>query len=195
MVYPIGKRIIPPVISLWIDKVNGLENVPKEGPFIIAANHASYMDHFIIMCTFIPFLDRKVHHLAKKELFDSKLKKVWHSHWGAIPIDRESGGKETLEFAIKALKKGKIIGIHPEGTRSPTGKLQKARTGVARLVLKGKAPVLPVGLIGTYEILPKGKVIPKFKKATMNIGKLMYFDKYYHKPITKKLLNEITTKI
>ncbi|MBI2557946.1 1-acyl-sn-glycerol-3-phosphate acyltransferase [Candidatus Woesearchaeota archaeon] len=193
MVYPIGKRIIPPVVrNLWVKEVSGLENLPKHGPFIIAANHTSYMDH-LIMSLLVEHLDRKIHVLAKKEHFDNVFKKIWHSYVGAIPIDREKGGKETLKWAIKALKEGKIIGIHPEGTRSLTGKLQKAKTGVARLALKAKVPVVPIGLIGTFEILPKGKYVPKLKKAIMNIGKPIYFEKYYNKKINKRMLREATT--
>lgn len=195
MVYPIAKIIIFPVIKFWIKKVNGLQNIPKEGAFIIAANHASYMDHLIIMCTLVPYLNKKVHHLAKKEHFDNFFKKAWHTYAGAIPLDRESGGKEALKLAIKALRNGKIIAIHPEGTRSLTGNLQKAKTGVARLALISKAPVLPVGLIGTFKILPKGKYLPKFKKATMNIGKPMYFEQYYTKKINKKILRNMTDKV
>ncbi|MBI2657804.1 1-acyl-sn-glycerol-3-phosphate acyltransferase [Candidatus Woesearchaeota archaeon] len=195
MVYPIGKIIIPAIIRPWIKEISGLENVPKKGQFIVAANHASYMDHFIIMCTLVPYLDKKIHHLAKKEHFDNIFKKAWHTYAGAIPLDRQKGGKETLRWAIKALKEGKIIAIHPEGTRSMTGKLQRAKTGVARLALISKAPVIPVGLIGTFEILPKGNLIPKAKKATMNIGKPMRFNEYHGKRITKKILREATTKI
>ena len=195
MAYPIGKRIIPPIVKFfWAKEINGLQNLPKKGPFIIAANHASYMDHFM-MSLLIPPLNRKIHFLAKKEHFEGFFKMVWHTYAGAIPTDREKGGKETLKWAIKALKEGKIIGVHPEGTRSLTGKLQKAKTGVAQLALKAKVTIIPIGLIGTFEILPKGKYIPKLKKAVMNIGKPMYFNKYYNKPLNKKLLVEVTTKI
>jgi len=195
MVYPIVRRVVSPIINLWVKKVNGLENVPKNAPFIIAANHASYMDHLIIMCNLVPYLNKKIHHLAKKEHFDNIFKKAWHTYAGAIPLDRESGGKETLRWAVQALKKGKIIAIHPEGTRSLTGKLQKAKTGVARLALISKAPILPIGLIGTFDILPKGKYIPKLKKAIMNIGKPMYFKEYYNKNLNKKILREISNKV
>ena len=195
MVYLIPKLTIIPLVNLWIKEINGLKNIPKKGAFIIAANHASYLDHLMIAGTIISHFDRKVHFLSKKEHFDNPLKAAWHTHVGAIPMDRERGGKEALNVAIKALREGKLIVIHPEGKRSLTGKLQKAKTGVARLALKSKSPVIPVGLIGTFEILPKGKYIPKLKKAVMNIGKPMYFDKYYGKPITKRLLREITTKI
>src|SRR3989338_834435 len=192
MVYLIAKRIIPSIMKLWLKKVNGLENVPKKGAFIMAANHASYMDHFVIMSTLVPYLDKKIYHISKKEYFESLFKRLWHEHWGSVPIDRQSGGKEALRWAIMALKRGKIIAIHPEGTRSLTGKLQKAKTGVARLALKAKVPVVPVGLIGTFEILPKGKIIPKLGRITMNIAKPMFFDKYYGKENNKKTLRLVT---
>ena len=195
MVYPIAKLTIKPVIDLWVKEVNGMQNVPSGGSFIVAANHESYMDHLIIMCTLVPYLNRKVHFLSKKEHFSNPLKSMWHKWAGAIPLDRQAGGKETLIWAIKALKQGKIIAIHPEGTRSLTGKLQKGKTGVARLALAAKVPVVPVGLIGTFELLPKGKYIPKLKRATMNIGKPMYFNKYYNKKITKELLRKVTDNI
>ncbi|MEK6828136.1 MAG: lysophospholipid acyltransferase family protein [Nanoarchaeota archaeon] len=192
MVYFITKLTIIPLVKLWVSKVNGIENLPK-GAFIAAANHASYMDHLIIAGYIISHLNRKVHFLAKKEHFDNIFKKAWHTYAGAIPLDRQSGGEETLKWAVKALKDGKIIAIHPEGTRSLTGKLQKAKTGVAKLALLSRAPVVPIGIIGTFEILPKGKYIPKAKKAIMNIGKPMRFPQY--KKINKKILREVTTRI
>lgn len=195
MVYPIGKRIVFPFVRLWIEEIKGLENVPKENGFIIAANHASYLDHYAVGAAMIPLLNKKVHFLSKKEHFDNPLKAAWHTWTGAIPLDRQKGGKEALRFAIKALKQGKIIAIHPEGTRSLDGKLMRGKTGVARLALSAKVPLVPLGLIGTFEILPKGKYMPKFKKAVINIGKPMYFDEYYNKRVTKRLLREVTTKI
>jgi 1-acyl-sn-glycerol-3-phosphate acyltransferase len=195
MAYPIAKLTIKPAIDLWIKEVNGLQNVPRGKPFIVAANHESYMDHLIIMCTLVPYLNTKIHFLSKKEHFSNPIKSMWHRWAGAIPLDRKAGGKEALRWAVKALKQGKIIAIHPEGTRSLTGKLQKGKTGVARLALAAKVPVVPVGLVGTFKILPKGKYIPKPKRAIINIGKPMYFNEYYNKKITKEVLRKITNNI
>ena len=195
MIYPELRITLVPLVKLWIKKVNGLENVPKKDGFIVAANHSSYMDHMVIGSTIISYLDKKMHWLAKKEHFETFFQRLWHVYIGAIPLDRQSGGKEALRFAVKALKQKKIIVIYPEGTRTLTGKIQGARTGVARLALLSKSPVIPVGLIGTFQILPKGKYVPKFKRATMNIGRPMYFDKYYKRQITKRLLREVTTEI
>ncbi|MEK6943204.1 MAG: lysophospholipid acyltransferase family protein [Nanoarchaeota archaeon] len=191
MAYPIGKRILVPIFNMWVKEIRGIENLPKTA-YIIAANHASYMDHPIIVCNVVKHQNRKVHFLSKKEHFDNPLKAMWHTYAGAIPLDREKKGKKALRLAIKTLKDGKIIAIHPEGTRSLTGKLIGAKTGVARLALLSGVPVVPIGLIGTFEILPKGKYIPKMKKATMNIGKPMQFS---NKNINRKNLRDITTKI
>lgn len=193
MVYPIGKRILFPIVRLWIKKINGIENIPKSA-FIMSANHSSYMDHFGLGCVIIPTLNKKLHMLAKKEHFKG-IQKIWHAYAGAIPLDRQKGGKEALKWAIKALKEGKIIGIYPEGTRSLNGKIQKGKTGVARLAVMAKVPVVPVGLIDMFEILPKGKCIPKLKRGTINIGKPLYFSKYYNKKLNENDLREITTKI
>ncbi|HLC60968.1 MAG TPA: lysophospholipid acyltransferase family protein [Candidatus Nanoarchaeia archaeon] len=194
MAYPIGKYIIVPFFNLWLKQISGIENLPPDA-FIIAANHSSYMDHPLIVGNIVKHKNRKVHFLSKKEHFDTTLKAIWHRYAGAIPLDRQRGGKLALKKAVKILKEGKIIAIHPEGTRSLDGKLMRAKTGIARLSLAAKVPVVPVGLIGTFEILPKGKYIPRMKRAIIHIGKPMYFGKYYRKPVTKRLLREITTKI
>ncbi len=195
MVHAIIKRTIIPIIKLWIKKINGLNNIPSDRNFIVAANHSSYLDHLVISSIIIVNLNKKVYYLAKKEHFDTFFQRLWHTYVGAIPIDRQAGGKEAIETAVRYLKNNKVIGIYPEGTRTLDGKLQRAKTGVARLALAARVPVLPVGLIGTFEILPKGKSIPRFKRATVNIGKLMYFDEYYGKENNKKAIRLVTTKI
>jgi len=195
---PIARYFIPPIANLWIDKVIGLKNLPKNGPFIITPNHSSYIEHIMIGCIVIPYINKKLFFIAKKEHFDDITQKTWHGLWNKyityIPIDRTMG-ENALKEAISYLKKGKVIVIYPEGTRSLTGKIQKGKTGAARMALWAKVPVVPLGIIGTFEILPKGKKIPRMKKATLKFGKPMYFDKYYNKKITKKLLRLITNII
>jgi len=197
MAHPIGKRFFKVILSPYVRKKTGLENIPKDRNFIIAANHASYLDHLFISSEFQIQTNKRVHFLAKKEHFDTWFKKRFHEWADAIPVDRQAGGKEALRWAIDALKKGKIIAIHPEGTRTLTGKLQRARTGIARLALNARVPVLPVGLKGTFDVLPKGKLVPRlcFRCIEMNIGNLMNFDEYYKEKEDKKALREVTTKI
>ncbi|MBW2988938.1 1-acyl-sn-glycerol-3-phosphate acyltransferase [Candidatus Woesearchaeota archaeon] len=195
MDYPIWGRIIPPVIGLWIKKINGLENIPKTGGLVVSANHSSYLDHLMISSIVVKYSGRKIHYLAKKEHFEKFFQRLWHKNVGAIPIDRQSGGKEALNTAVKYLNDGKIIGVYPEGTRTLTGKLQRARTGAARLALAAKVPVLPIGLIGTFDIMPKGQHYPKMKRAVVNIGKPLYFKEYYGKEEDKAIIRLVTTKI
>jgi len=186
MVYLIAKNTLGVIIGMYIKRINGIENVPEKGPYIIAANHASYMDHLILQSLWARKFNKVMHFLAKKEHFEG-IQKFWHIYFGAIPLDRRAGGKDALEKAISYLKNGKIIVIYPEGTRTLTGRTQKGKTGVARLALNAKVPVLPIGLIGTFHILPKGKIIPRCKRAVINIGKPMHFEGYYGKESKKNL--------
>jgi len=196
MVYLISKRIISRIMNLWTKEIIGLDNLPKkEFGFIVAANHGSYLDHFFIGTIITSKLNRTIHFLAKKEHFDSFIQRKWHNYLQAIPIDRQAGGKEALKHAIDALQESKIISIYPEGTRTLTGKIQEGKTGVARLAIAARVPVLPIGIDKSFEILPKGKWIPRFKRATIKIGKLMYFDKYYGKDEDRKVTREVTDNI
>jgi 1-acyl-sn-glycerol-3-phosphate acyltransferase len=186
------------VKGIWVRDVTGLENLPKNEPFIIAPNHSSYMDHFIVGSIILQYLKKKLYFIAKKEHFEGVSQKSWHRLWNNcityIPIDR-SKGEEALKTTLSYLKHGGVIVIYPEGTRSLTGKIQKGKTGVARLALWAKVPVVPVGIMGTFEILPKGKNIPGMKKATLHFGKPLYFNIDHNKKITKSLLRKITGQI
>ena len=186
---PITRHIIPKVFRIWTRNVSGLENLPKDRPFIISPNHCSYIEHYLISCIVIPYINKKLHFIDKKEHFESPQQNFWHKMWAKyityIPIDREKG-EQALKSALHYIRKGAVIVIYPEGTRSLNGKLQKGKTGVARLALWAKVPVVPIGIKGTFEILPKGKAIPRLKKADFNFGKPIYFNEYYNKPITKK---------
>ena len=194
MVLPIEKLTIIPMIKLWVKKVTGSENLPSKGAAILAASHSSYADHLIIGAYIATKVNRRFHFLAKKEHFKG-LQKFWHIYVGAIPLDRKKGGKQALKIALNLLNKGKLVIIYPEGTRTFTGRLQKAKTGVARLALQSKAPVIPIGLVGTFEILPKGKYLPKMKRAEISIGKPMQFPQHYDKKINKRILNKVTVSI
>ncbi len=194
MVYEISKNTLGLIVNLYVKEIRGLENVPRRGPYIVAANHSSYMDHLILQNIWARKFNLVLHFLAKKEHFVG-LQKIWHKHFKAIPIDRKRGGKTALRKAVSLLKRGEVIGIYPEGTRTLTGKLQKGKTGAIRLALASRVPILPVGIIGTFEMLPKGKIIPRFKRAKVNIGKVMHFDKYYGKKIDKKTLRLLTTRL
>src|SRR5919106_2315802 len=162
MFYWVLKAILKPLLrAIYRIRVEGLENVPRHGPAIIAANHLSFLDSF-----FIPLVirRRKVTYLAKVDYFKS-----WKTAWffrsaGQIPVEREGGkrSERSLHIALDVLEEGKLLGIYPEGTRSPDGLLHRGRTGVARLALKADAPVIPCGVIGTDKVMPKEARLPTF---------------------------------
>lgn len=164
---------------LFRPKVKGLRHVPGTGPVIIASNHLSFSDS-IFMPLVVP---RKVTFLAKSEYFTSPgpkglLKKLTFIALGQVPVDR-SGGRRSeaaLITGLKVLAEGKCLGIYPEGTRSPDGRLYKGRTGIARLAIESGAPIIPVAMFNTEKIQPTGTVVPKVMRVEMIFGEPMYFD-------------------
>jgi 1-acyl-sn-glycerol-3-phosphate acyltransferase len=162
---------------LFRPKVIGLRNVPVTGPVILASNHLSFSDS-VFMPLVVP---RKVTFLAKSEYFTSPgpkglLKKLTFIALGQVPVDR-SGGRRSeaaLITGLKVLSDGNCLGIYPEGTRSPDGRLYKGRTGLVRLALESGAPIIPVAMFDTDKIQPTGKVIPKIMRVKMVFGEPIY---------------------
>ena len=184
---------------LFRPKVKGLRNVPGTGPVIIASNHLSFSDS-IFMPLVVP---RKVTFLAKSEYFTSPgpkglLKKLTFIALGQVPVDR-SGGRRSeaaLITGLKVLAEGKCLGIYPEGTRSPDGRLYKGRTGIARLAIESGAPIIPVAMFNTEKIQPTGTVVPKVMRVEMIFGAPMYFegdstDLLYLRDVTDKIMATI----
>ena len=171
--------LTPFLMVLFRPKVKGLRHVPGSGPVIIASNHLSFSDS-IFMPLVVP---RKVTLLAKSEYFTSPgpkglLKKLTFIALGQVPVDR-SGGRRSeaaLITGLKVLAEGKCLGIYPEGTRSPDGRLYKGRTGIARLAIESGAPIIPVAMFNTEKIQPTGTVVPKVMRVEMIFGEPMYFE-------------------
>lgn len=201
MVYPIGKWVVYSIYRPWLRKVEGLANAPKDRPFIIAANHASYFDALLLHCIIIPKINKKIHAMVNSYYWKNPLTKAILDWGGSIPVfvEKERNSKEkneiSFEKALDYIKKGDPVEIFPEGRRSLNGKLQKAYTGIAKLALKAKVPVLPVGIIGSHKVLPVVKILPRFTRCEVKIGKLMYFEKYYNKNLNNKVFEEVTRSI
>ena len=185
-----------PIYRLWLRKFKGTENIPRP-PFIVSANHSSYYDTLLPHMLLIPRAQRKIHAMANARFWNFPLAKQVLNHGECIPLylKNEPNAKEknkvAFEIAMEYLKKGDIILMFPEGTRSPDGKLKKAHKGIARLALTAKVPVLPFGIINSHKVLPKGKVFPRFERCEVSIGKPIYFNK----KINEKSLEEVTRKI
>lgn len=198
MAYWFIKAIVKPVmLGLYRIRAEGLEDVPKKGAAIIAANHVSFLDSF-----FIPLVikRRKMTYLAKADYFKS-----WKTSWffksvGQISCERAGGSKsqQSLEIALDVLKQGHLLGIYPEGTRSPDGRLYRGRTGVARLALTSGAPVVPVGLIGTDEVMPKAAKLPRLTgriPVRVRFGKPLDFSRYRGQEADRMVLRSVTDEI
>jgi 1-acyl-sn-glycerol-3-phosphate acyltransferase len=157
--------------------ITGLENLPVDGPAIIAANHTSVLDSFIVPSV----LPRNISYVGKAEYLDDWKTKHIFPALGMIPIDRSGGdaAQAALETAATLLDGGGLFGIYPEGTRSRTGHLYKGRTGVARLAHRTGAPIIPVGLIGMRDIQPPDAALPKFfNAATISFGQPLQPDEH-----------------
>lgn len=196
-VYAFLKLLAPIATRLFVNKINNFENLNKAKTFIIASNHSSYLDPVLLAAIYSTYFKRNIYFIGKRKLFRTFFGRIFHEAVGTIPLDEEDKGKAALETAKKYLQKCEIIGIFPEGRMSLKGELLKGKTGVARLAISARVPVLPIAIKGTYELMPiQNKFIPKFKKiVVINVGKLMYFSEYYRKPINKKILRTLTNKI
>lgn len=178
--------------------IRGEENVPEDGPAILASNHLAVIDSF-----FLPLLlSRRLVFLGKQDYFTGrgvrgKLVAAFMRGVGTIPVDR-SGGKASeaaLNTGLKVLRDNGLFGIYPEGTRSPDGRLYRGKTGVARLALESGAPVIPVAMIGTNIAQPIGKRIPKMHRIGIVIGEPLDFSRYRGMANDRFVLRSVTDEI
>jgi 1-acyl-sn-glycerol-3-phosphate acyltransferase len=178
--------------------VRGVENVPASGAAILASNHLSFSDSI-----FLPLqCPRPVVFLAKSEYFTGRgikgwLVKTFFKATGQLPIDR-SGGKASeaaLNTGLGVLEQGQLLGIYPEGTRSPDGRLYRGRTGIARMVLEAKVPVIPVAMIDTEKVQPIGKKLPRVRRVGIVYGKPLDFSRFDGMEGDRIVLRAVTDEI
>ncbi|HYE22375.1 MAG TPA: lysophospholipid acyltransferase family protein [Verrucomicrobiae bacterium] len=161
---------------IWIGEVHGLSNLPKRGSAIIALNHVSYFD-FLCFSAISP---RPIHFLSAEKFFTNPFWAPLMWLTGQIKVNRTYQDKsKVFEYVYAGLKDGRLIGIFPEGTRSPDGNLLKAYTGVAKIALTAKVPVIPVGLKGTHRIMAKHHKLPRISKAHIYIGDPINFEELH----------------
>jgi 1-acyl-sn-glycerol-3-phosphate acyltransferase len=178
--------------------VEGLENIPAEGPAILASNHLSFSDSI-----FLPLvLRRRVTFLAKADYFTGRglkgrLTAAFVKGAGQVPVDRSGGqaSEAALQTGLKVLRRGELLGIYPEGTRSPDARLYRGKTGVARLALEAGVPVLPVAMIGTDKVQPIGRKMPRIGRVGVVIGPPLDFSRYDGMQDDRFVLRSITDEI
>lgn len=200
MFYWVVKAILRPLLAVifrpWTE---GRENVPREGPAIIAGNHLSFADHF-----FAPLpVPRRVTFLAKAEYFNGHglkglISRAFFRGMGEIPVDRAGGeaSERALATGLRVLAEGKLLAIYPEGTRTPDGRLYRGKTGVARLALESGAPVVPCAMVGTFDLMPPGKVMPRLHfRPGVRFGKPLDFSRYAGLESDRLVLRAVTDEI
>jgi 1-acyl-sn-glycerol-3-phosphate acyltransferase len=179
MLYLLTRSVLGPLARLiYRPVIEGRENIPRNGPLLLASNHLSFIDSFVIPLT----APRRVVFLAKSEYFTGHgVRGLW-MRWlftavGAIPVQRGAAGaaQEALDAALDVLRDGLVFAIYPEGTRSRDGRLYRGRTGVAWLALTAGCPVVPVALSGTQDIQPVGSRVPRIRRVSVRFGKPLDF--------------------
>lgn len=200
MLYWVLKTIVlGPILKLlfrpWVE---GAENIPEEGAAIFASNHLSFSDSI-----FLPLVvPRRMTFLAKADYFTGeglkgRLTAAFFRGAGQLPVDR-SGGKASeaaLSSGLKVLRRGELLGLYPEGTRSPDGRLYKGKTGVARMALEARVPVIPVAMIDTDKAQPTGQVLPRITRVGIRIGKPLDFSRYDGMADDRFVLRSVTDEI
>ena len=191
--------VLGPIIKLlfrpWVE---GEENIPEDGAAIFASNHLSFSDSI-----FLPLVvPRRMTFLAKSDYFTGRgikgrLTAAFFRGVGQLPVDRSGGraGEAALRSGLRVLRRGELLGIYPEGTRSPDGRLYRGRTGVARMALEGGVKVLPVAMIGTDKAQPTGKKIPRLMRIGVKIGAPLDFSRYEGMEDDRFVLRSITDEI
>ncbi|RSN69431.1 MULTISPECIES: lysophospholipid acyltransferase family protein [Actinomadura] len=180
LIYPVTKHLLlgPAMRVAFLPRVRGLGHVPRRGPVILAANHLAVLDSFVLPL----MVPRRVHFLGKQEYFTAagprgRATAAFFRGLGAIAVDR-SGGRAALaalDASARVLERGGVFAIHPEGTRSPDGRLYRGRTGVARLALRTGAPVVPVAIEGTDRVQPRGRAVPRPGRIALRFGAPLRF--------------------
>jgi 1-acyl-sn-glycerol-3-phosphate acyltransferase len=199
MGYWIVKAILTPILrTLFRPWIEGGEHIPAEGAAILASNHLSFSDSI-----FLPLVvPRRITFLAKADYFTGKgvkgkLTKGFFSGVGQVPIDRSGGAasEAALRTGKRILTDGNLLGLYPEGTRSPDGRLYRGKTGVARMALEAGVPVIPVAMINTDVVQPTGKKIPNLGRVGIRVGKPLDFSRYQGMEGDRFVLRSITDEI
>ena len=197
--YWVIKTILGPILrSIFRPWARGLENVPGTGGAILASNHLSFSDSI-----FMPLMvKRRVTFLAKAEYFTGtgvkgRVKAMFFRGMGQLPVDR-SGGKASevaLTSGLRVLRRGELLGIYPEGTRSPDARLYRGKTGIARMALESRLPVIPIAMIGTEKVQPIGRKMPSIHRVGIIIGRPLDFSRYDGMADDRHVLRSVTDEI
>lgn len=193
----VGYRLIKLAAQVPVEKfarmrVRGTENVPTEGPALLAVNHHSWADPVLLGAA----IHRPAFYLAKEGVFRNPVTRKFFLAMGQIKVDRETGGNEAaIATAVNALREGKVIGVFPEGTRSRPGQVRRGKTGIARIAALTGAPVVPCA-VETQSFWPRGRTLPRLgEKVYVNIGKPMKIELRPEDAADRERMRDVTDEI
>jgi 1-acyl-sn-glycerol-3-phosphate acyltransferase len=197
--YVLKYVVLGPVLRLLFrPRIEGLEHIPEDGAAIVAGNHLSFSDHFLMPA----IIKRRITFLAKAEYFTGpglkgRLTAAFFRSAGQIPVDRsgKNAGQAAIREGLGVLNKGELLGIYPEGTRSHDGRLYKGKVGVAVMAIRAGVPVVPCAMVGTFEIQPPGQVLPKIQRVTVRFGEPLDFSRYEGLENEKAAIRAVTDEI
>jgi 1-acyl-sn-glycerol-3-phosphate acyltransferase len=194
------RRVVPPIANRYLHvQTEGLERIPDHEPAILASNHLSFIDSIVLPMN----VPRPVYFLGKSDYWDS-----WRTRWffqgtGVVPVQRGggAGGEASLRTGVQILSRGDLLGIYPEGTRSPDGRLYRGKTGPVRMALEAGVPIVPCAVVGTDQAMPTGNYLPKRHPVVVRYGEPLDLSRYRdrrHDPFvlrsaTDELMYEIMT--
>ncbi|WP_053958188.1 1-acyl-sn-glycerol-3-phosphate acyltransferase [Sulfobacillus thermosulfidooxidans] len=171
MIEQVSRGIIVPVTQRFVlGQVEGTEYIPESGGYLIVANHASFIDHFVVATVIQRARGHRVYFLTKKESFEHPVSRWWHTAVGCIPLNRQAADSQAIRATLRALNNGQVVCVYPEGTRTPTGFLQPGKPGVILLAALAHVPIVPMGITGTFDVLPKHRRWPRRHRVTVRIG-------------------------
>ncbi|GGS49437.1 lysophospholipid acyltransferase family protein [Streptomyces griseoviridis] len=191
--------LLGPLLRLvFRPRIEGLDHVPASGAAIIAGNHLSFSDHFLMPAV----LRRRITFLAKAEYFTGpglkgRLTAAFFRSAGQIPVDRsgKEAGRAAIREGLGVLGRDELLGIYPEGTRSHDGRLYKGKVGVAVMALTAGVPVVPCAMIGTFEAQPPGRRLPRVRPVAIRFGEPLDFSRYAGMEHEKTVLRAVTDEI
>ncbi len=192
--YRFLRATLPSVVMPYFKvTVEGLEHVPTSGPAVIAGNHLSFIDSFVLALS----LPRPLYYLGKSDYWESARTRWLVAGAGVVPVYRDGGdrGEGSLRAGVRLLERGDLLGIYPEGTRSPDGRLYRGKTGPVRMAIEAGVPVVPFGIVGSDRAMPQDRRVIRREPITLRFGRPIDLTRYHDRRTDPLVLRSATDEV